>query len=69
MSNPNVCSTCDYMKCKSQDDGHCYMFEDAPTQFCPQHTELDESGRVFAKQPNKLTLAIMFGHLLDDWPV
>ncbi|EKD89721.1 MAG: hypothetical protein ACD_33C00002G0013 [uncultured bacterium] len=37
MSNPNNCSKCDHSK--YPDGGHCYMFKDAPTYICMQHTE------------------------------
>lgn len=40
--NPNNCETCDYKHMKSpdqaDDDGHCYMFRDEPTEVCMQHT-------------------------------
>lgn len=42
MSNPNNCETCDYMHYE-HDGLHCYMFKDAPSDVCLQHTarELD----------------------------
>ena len=36
MENPNNCETCDHKK--NPDGGHCYMFKDAPSEICMQHT-------------------------------
>lgn len=39
MTNPNNCATCDYKKLNgNREKGHCYMFRDAPTDVCMQHT-------------------------------
>lgn len=46
MKNPNNCSNCDHHKLQrviEANDGtaellHCYMFKDAPTQQCMQHS-------------------------------
>lgn len=41
MTNPNNCDTCNYKKMRSAGDTseqHCYMFQDAPTEQCMQHT-------------------------------
>lgn len=35
-TNPNNCLTCDHKQ--NPEDGHCYMFRDAPTEVCMQHT-------------------------------
>jgi len=37
LTNPNNCSTCAWLK-MGDGDGHCYMFKDAPTEVCMQHT-------------------------------
>jgi hypothetical protein len=37
LTNPNNCETCDY-KAMDYGDGHCYMFKDAPTEVCMQHS-------------------------------
>lgn len=34
--NPNNCDTCDHKR--DPDGGHCYMFREAPTEVCMQHT-------------------------------
>lgn len=34
--NPNNCETCEHKQ--NADGGHCYMFRDAPTEVCMQHT-------------------------------
>lgn len=36
MSNPNDCSTCEWIA--DDGKGHCYMFFDEPTEICMQHT-------------------------------
>lgn len=36
MANPNNCATCDHKRIP--DGGYCYMFRDAPTEVCAQHT-------------------------------
>lgn len=36
--NPNNCKTCEHMEHNDEEDGHCYMFEDEPTEVCMQHT-------------------------------
>lgn len=36
--NPNNCETCKHKQ--NSDGGHCYMFQDEPTERCMQHTEL-----------------------------
>lgn len=36
-TNPNNCSTCGYEK-DPQGTGYCYMWKDAPTFVCHQHT-------------------------------
>jgi hypothetical protein len=39
MSNPNNCKTCEHGRPpRKPEDGHCYMFKDAPTEVCMQHT-------------------------------
>lgn len=35
-TNPNNCTTCGHKA--NRDAGHCYMFRDAPTDVCMQHT-------------------------------
>jgi hypothetical protein len=37
MSNPNNCETCKYHP-DPDAEGHCYMFRDAPTDVCMQHS-------------------------------
>jgi hypothetical protein len=40
-TNPNNCKTCKYKAMRSGDgskSGFCYMFADAPTEICMQHT-------------------------------
>jgi hypothetical protein len=37
MSNPNHCATCKHFI--DHQDGHCYMFKDAPTCMCLKHTD------------------------------
>lgn len=39
MTNPNNCDTCDHKRIP--DGGHCYMFRQAPTDVCMQHTGHD----------------------------
>lgn len=36
--NPNNCKTCEHYQQRKPEDGHCYMFADAPTEQCFQHT-------------------------------
>lgn len=36
VTNPNNCETCDHKQ--NPDGGHCYMFREAPTEVCMQHT-------------------------------
>lgn len=35
-TNPNNCLTCGHIQ--NPGDGHCYMFRNAPTEVCMQHT-------------------------------
>lgn len=59
MSNPNNCSTCDW---KAHDDkGHCYMFFDAPTEVCMQHTGRKTEDTV----ASHALMAALFGNVLD----
>ena len=45
MPNPNNCETCKYHP-DPDAEGHCYMFKDAPTDVCMQH-----SGREMLHSP------------------
>lgn len=40
MSNPNNCETCKHKQ--TPQGGFCYMFADAPTEVCYQHTHRKE---------------------------
>jgi hypothetical protein len=44
MTNPNNCATCKYHGMRGEEitDEHCYMFQDAPTEQCMQHSGHDE---------------------------
>jgi len=64
--NPNNCATCEHKNMKSpdqaDDDGHCYMFRDEPTEICMQHT-----GRkvVMIERPSILGVAAMVALLMN----
>jgi hypothetical protein len=61
-TNPNNCLTCDHHQ--NPDGGHCYMFRDAPTEVCMQHTGRQMPG--FLKE----FYADMMPRLPDDqWKV
>lgn len=52
--NPNNCSTCKWMAIDDGEGGHCYMFRDAPTEVCMQHSgrefpSVEKSLRAFLK--------------------
>jgi hypothetical protein len=45
--NPNNCKTCDHGQPPGKpQDGHCYMFKNAPTEVCMQHTSRKEFGTI-----------------------
>lgn len=47
MSNPNNCKTCKHgQPTRVPEDGHCYMFRDAPTEVCMQHTGRKKVGTI-----------------------
>lgn len=37
-SNPNNCATCKHMINNNDEELHCYMFKDEPTEICMQHS-------------------------------
>ncbi len=39
MTNPNNCNACEYKRINEQKEGHCYMFRNAPSDICMQHTQ------------------------------
>ncbi len=48
MSNPNNCTTCEYKHARGPGcfpQQHCYMFYEAPTEQCMQHTGYREQDR------------------------
>ena len=47
MSNPNNCEKCEHgQSILVPEDGHCYMFRDAPAEVCMQHTERKMVGTI-----------------------
>jgi len=47
MSNTNNCKTCEHgQPTRVPEDGHCYMFRDAPTEACMQHTGRKKVGTI-----------------------
>jgi len=63
--NPNNCETCDYkhMQSSDQDDeSHCYMFRNEPTEICMQHTARKSAGH------KALVTLFMLGSLMNKNP-
>ena len=65
LTNPNNCETCDYMK-MGDGDGHCYMFKDAPTEECLQHTGRDWGNPMRMMASVKDSMEFILRQAVDD---
>jgi hypothetical protein len=61
--NPNNCETC-YYKAMGDEEGHCYMFKDAPTEVCAQHSGREDRWFVPAGV-NRGTINLQAGYVLE----